>query len=299
MIDESGHEYPVNYAFYASYLYRWGLERAETYVKEFEKAVKSAKAAEEYNLRDSALFGRLLQFEIAWNGTVSAILSEGAFFSLAHILEADADLGCSLDLAQSGYFKHALQVLRSFLEDLFIQLVFCNRQEDFQKWEAGDYRIPRFRGKKGILKELVTDGLLTESLAAAAGTLYGDLNAAIHGAQKHLLYAGISEGRREGPIFNVERFERWCSYFSRCVDVGLRALHEHLRFWYDRKPPDTGFCSTCHRRDSFQYQQRRIAGRLLVRRTCTQCGTRLDFLPETDEKQGFYEVQIKRPNQQE
>ena len=162
MVDESGHERPVNYAFYANYLYRWGLERAETYVEEFEKAIKSVEAAKEYNLMDSALFGRLLQFEIAWNGTVSAILSEGAFFSLAHILEADADLRCSLDLAQGAYFRQALQVLRNFLEDLFIQLVFCNRQEDFEKWEAGDYRIPRFRGKKGILKELLADGLLHE-----------------------------------------------------------------------------------------------------------------------------------------
>ncbi len=152
MIDESGHDHPVNYAFYANYLYRWGLERAETYIQEFEKAIKSSEAAKEYDLRDSALFGRLLQFEIAWNGTVSAILSESAFFSLAHILESDADLQCSLDLAQGAYFRQALQVLRNFLEDLFIQLVFCNREEDFQQWEAGDYRTPRFRGKKGILK---------------------------------------------------------------------------------------------------------------------------------------------------
>jgi len=296
VVDESGSERAVNYAFYADYVYRWGLERAETYIEKFNTSIESADGSERYDLAESCPFGQMMQSEISWSGTVNAVLSEGAFFSLAHILEAEADLHCSLDLAQNSFFRQALLVLRCFLEDVFIQLFFCNKQEDFGKWKADDYRIPRFRGRKGLLEALLADGLLTEDLAAAAGTVYGELNAVIHGAQRELLYEGISEGRQLGPTFTVKRFERWCSLFSECVDIGLRALHEHLLFWESRKPSDSDFCSTCQRRESFKYEERRIAGRLLVQRTCTQCGAKLDFLDEADREQGFYEVRIRHRN---
>ncbi len=292
VVDESGTKRTVNYAFYAEELYKWGVERTAAYVAEFKTSAASYTHDEAYDLLRSAPFGKAMQAEIAWNGTVNAILSEGAFFSLAHILEADADLNCSLHLAQDAFYRQALLTLRCFLEDVFVQLFFCNKQEDFAKWKLDDFRTPHFRGRKGYLQDLVRLGLLTEAVAKRADSLYGKLNSTVHGAQRELLYEGISEGRGSGPSFTEERFERWCALFSDCVDVGLRALHEHLVWWDKRKPADSDICSTCHRRDLFQYDERHVAGRVIVKRTCTGCGTNLDFLSEEDPTQGFYEVSI-------
>lgn len=294
IVDESGVESPVNYSFYADYVYKWGQERAASYVEKFAASCKFADETKQYDIANSCAFGEMMQYEISWSGTVGAVLSEGAFFSLAHILESEAELQCSVELAQRAFFRQANLVLRCFLEDVFVQLLFCNKPDDFGRWKADDYRIPSFRGRKGILACLLADGVLSHDLADAAASVYGELNGTIHGAQRELLYEGVSEGRNVGPAFTVERFERWCCLFSLCTGIGLRALYEHLVLWEGKKPPDSEFCSTCHEKNSFNYEESRIAGKLIVRRTCKRCGTNLDFLQEAGSEEGFYEVRVEQ-----
>jgi hypothetical protein len=298
-IDSEGTKQAVNYAFYAEFLYSSGLERIREHVSRFESEIASDESASTYQFLRSAPFGKAMQYEAAWKGTVSAILSEGAFFSLAHILEAEADLDCSLKLAQSSFYRQALQSLRCFLEDVLVQLYFCNEPANFNKWKLDDFQVPRLRGRGGYLQKLVEKGLLSESLAKRAHSLYGDLNASVHGAERELLYEGIAKGRNIGPAFLEERFIRWCNCYSECIDVALRALHEHLAWWDENRLGDHVVCSTCHGSESFQYVERRVAGRLIVRRTCTQCGTNLDFLSDEDPTQGFYEVSVKRTDKPE
>lgn len=298
-IDNEGTKQTVNYAFYADFLYARGVERIKEHLSGFETGLASDKSDAAYQFLRSPPFGKAMQYEIAWKGTVSVILSEGAFFSLAHVLEAEADLDCSLQLAQSSYYRQAFQSLRCFLEDVLVQLYFCNESTNFDKWKLDDFRVPRLRGRNGYLRKLVERGLLSEGLAKTAHSLYGSLNASVHGAERELLYEGIAKGLHVGPTFLEERFIRWCDCYSECVDVALRALHEHLAWWDENKPGDNVVCSTCHGSNSFQYVDRRVAGRLVVRRTCTQCGTNLDFLSDENPTQGFYEVSVKRSDNPE
>jgi hypothetical protein len=217
-------------------------------------------------------FGLMAKYAVAWDGVVGEVLSESAFFSLAHVLEGESDLGCSVLLASKLYYRQALQVLRNFLEDVVLDLHFCDNPEDFMKWKQGNLRIPAFRGKSGMLKKLTDHGLLSQDLREAADNLYGDLNGSIHGAEHHLVNRGVFRGEWAGLIFTYERFVEWCNYFSRCVDLGIRVLRLTVNYWQQSRPSDRIQCDTCHGQD-FDALTQVIADRPMVSLTCRVCGS--------------------------
>ena len=78
-----------------------------------------------------AAIGGALKYAIAWHQLTGSILSESAFSSLPHILEAGLDLECSIDLAMDHYYKQASQILRGFLEGQVLDLVLAIDEQAF------------------------------------------------------------------------------------------------------------------------------------------------------------------------
>lgn len=54
-----------------------------------------------------AQFGQVAKYAIALKCCMHRLLEDAGFYSLAHVLEADSDLDCSLLLASNFYYKQA------------------------------------------------------------------------------------------------------------------------------------------------------------------------------------------------
>jgi hypothetical protein len=218
-------------------------------------------------------FGLMAKYAIGWEATLNVILSEGKFFSIEHILESSAELRCSTLLASNMYYKQALQVLRGFLEHHVVQLYFCDNEEAFEDWKNNEFRVPGFRGKSGMLNELVSKGMLSASLAAIASDLYGLLNGCIHSAEDRLIFQGIFEGGKSGGVmFKYPRFQQWCDLFARCADFGIRALKISVDQWETTAAEEIR-CSVCHNKDEFDVTlDERLGHHPSISFTCRRCG---------------------------
>jgi hypothetical protein len=166
------------YASYGQYLYEEGKKKFRALSKQFikyaRKALPAPAATQTLNIPnflEDATFGKAAKYVIAWEGCVSDILAESAFYSLAHILESDTEIQCSLLLASHLYYKQALQVLRNFIEELILPINFCENMQEFDQWKAGNFRTPPFRGRDGLIKKLVDKQILSNSSANAASNL--------------------------------------------------------------------------------------------------------------------------------
>jgi hypothetical protein len=202
-------------------------------------------------------FGKIAKYSIAWDGTDNAVLSEDAFFSLPHILEAGTDLEASILLSSRLFYRQALQMLRSYLESVFADLYFCVNQTEYEKWKKAEFKLPLFRVKNGLLQKLSNIGVLPSDLFLIASRLYGDLNGSIHGEERRLVNSGIFENKQAGKLFKLQRFNEWCEYFSLCVDLGIRVLRLSSNYWLGNYPKNKVICNVCHNEDirSFQLQR--------------------------------------------
>jgi len=246
MTSESGETFEVNYSSYGNHLFDHGIEEfaenCSDFYKNASKAIPVPATAEQVeevpNFREDDNFGLVAKYATAWDSVLSAILSESAFFSLAHVLETDTELNCSTLLASNLYYKQALQILRNFLEEVVVELYFCANPSAFENWKSGHFRMPPVRGRRGMLRELVAGELLPDELAKVADAIYNDLNGSIHGAENRLVHKGIFAGSSAGHLFKYERFAEWAHYFSACVDFGIQVLRLTVNHWAQSRPDD-------------------------------------------------------------
>lgn len=178
-------------------------------------------------------FGRMAKYAIALDAVTTAMLEDGAFFSVAHTLEALSELECSVLLASRLYYKHALQVLRGFLELSVLHLAFAKYPDRFQRWQRRDpsFRIPSLRGsaqERGLLEQLEIEGAIPPDLRQQAELLYGRLNGAIHSNEARLIHRGTDAKTWVGLQFKQDQYLDWCGYFAQVVTVGVRLLAHML-----------------------------------------------------------------------
>jgi hypothetical protein len=284
------------YSSHGEYLFRQGLERWQRKVVEFEEnATKATPApAEEKqtepipDFRNDPSFGLMAKFSIAWDGAEEAVLSESAFFSLAHVLEAGSDFEASVLLASNLYYKQALQMIRNYLEGMVLQLYFTNNLGDFEKWKAGAYKNPPLRGKNGLLNTLQNKGVLPLDLSKLASDLYDELNGSVHGAERRLVYAGVFEGKSAAGIFKYERFKEWCEYFAKCAYFGIHTLRISSNLWESRRPRGRIYCDVCHNENValFQIEKAELdEGSWSF--TCNRCGSERSYSAQWAKKLGY------------
>ena len=115
------------------------------------------------------------------------------------------------------------------------------------------------RGRDGLVKKLVNQRILSDSLGNVVLDLYGDLNSYVHGSENRLIHKGIHTGSREGLIFKLADFQTWCEYLSRSIDLGIRLLRinyvqwEHIKSlkWASLRSQGKVLCDTCHNEEDF------------------------------------------------
>lgn len=290
MVDGKGMVRPVNYASHADYLYETNIKRVAKEIVDFSKCLMARAESPNthtVDLQNHACFGLMGKHIVAWDATLDAILSEGAFFSLAHVLESEHDLESSILLAKGFFYKQALQVLRNYIEDIVLQLYFCDERTDFSKWQSGSFRIPRLRGKGGMLETLLARSRITREMYQIGSELYNDLNGAVHGAEKRLIHQGLFEGKHTGHTFNMEKLEEWCRYFSRCVDLGIRALQAHVEHWESVQSQDAIECPVCRTEGSFDAVRYTFAARAMVQLKCRRCGNTVSYLADSVAHLGY------------
>lgn len=219
----------------------------------------------------SGKLGRALKERIAWSGTVQSLLEESNFFSIAHILETEADLDASLALAGNGHYRQACQILRGFVESAALPLHFCIDLVAFEEWKVGRYRIPPLRGDRGLLQQLERLGVIDLNLKEKVSKHYAALNDYVHGAVHTLAWGGALTGREERGFRN-EHFARWGDLFSESVTLGIQLLRITIIEWSRRKPQDVMICATCHG-TTWRITERTIAGAEMISLVCTTCGS--------------------------
>lgn len=294
------------YASYGQHVYKEGKKEFRTWAKHFAQranAVSPAPGAatqmiEIPDFPKNSLFGKVAKYVIAWDGCFRDLLAESAFYSLAHLLEANTEIQCSLLLASHTYYKQALQVLRSYLEELILPINFCGNEQEFNQWKANNYRTPPLRGRDGIIRRLADRQILSSSLANVASTLYCDLNSYIHGSENRIIHKNIHTGSWNGLIFKYDDFCEWAEYLCQSIELGIRLLKtNYIQWdnilsskWKTLRTLGKILCSTCHNEDDFDistvsYENAEIltadgqwvkADEALVSQTyhCRQCGSK-------------------------
>lgn len=245
----------------------FGFETCAEYEKEireqaraFTKTLMEARHSSIYiDFYQDAQFGQVAKYAIALKCCIQSLLEDAGFYSLAHVLEAESDLECSLLLVSNFYYKQATLMLRNILEEVFLPIHFCDNVSDFDDWKANNYRTPNLRGKDGLIKRLLKKNIIHEPLATQTANLYGNLSAYVHGSQRTLIHQNIHLGEVHRVEFNQSIFSAWCKLFCEYVDVCVRLLKinydqwcaiRSLKFETLAKVGKT-LCHTCHNEDTF------------------------------------------------
>ena len=276
--------YGVNYRESSRRIFTSGQKKFRDWVKRFTtvagKATPAPAAVTQTikipDFSEDPKFGKVAKYIIAWDGVVEAVLSESAFFSIAHIMESDIDLECSLYLASQLYYKQALQVLRNFLEDLVLSIHFCDNPSNFLDWKKNNYRIPRLWGDNGILSKLVSKQILTKEVGEEISKLYGELNSSIHGSERRLIYRGIYSRKWMGQVFKYDNFSEWCDYLSRLVELGIRLLKVNITQW-EKLRGNKVLCDICHNDKDFTTERYELGGVWRTHYHCNRCGSNVEI----------------------
>lgn len=283
-----GHKETVNYADYGDYLYEHGVREFRSWAHRFtqsaEKSVASYKAlVKSVRLPDfyeHPSFGTTAKHIVAYDGIVHTALGSGNFFSIAHISESMDDLQCSLMLASKLYYKHALQVLRSFLEDLVLPVYFATNPEAYASWRENNYRSPSLRGPRGILIRLVRDDVLDDKLAGEVSELYGNLNSFTHGSERRLVNKGHYTRNWVGHAFTMDDFLEWCSYITTAVILAAQLLQINLAQWQEFRAQRMILCPICHNDGGFNTEEFTFGEELFTHYRCPSCGDDVTLSPD-------------------
>lgn len=264
---------------YPKTLFTNGRKRANRWARDFQREASRAiqvPAAAKVDpiplFKGDSAFGRAAKSLVAWESMVQSVLEESAFFSIGHVLETETDLECSFRLAACLYYKHALQVLRAFLEDAVLPIWFCEEPDDYVRWAQGSYRVPPMRGDKGLVEELVVRSVIPKALAVTFTRIYGELNAAIHAAESQLIHRGSDVGRYEGLVFKRQAFDTWSEALAEVVAVGGSLLAINIRQWGVRRSAYPLICDLCHNWKRFALRPTEFAGEAQFVATCAVCG---------------------------
>jgi hypothetical protein len=204
-------------------------------------------------------FGQVAKYALAFKCCIQSLLEDAGFYSLAHVLEADDDLNCSLLLASHFYYKQATFMLRNIVEETLLPIHFCDSISDFNAWRADSFRTPTLRGQDGLIKRLLKRNMIDEPLATRVSNLYRDLSSYVHGSQSTLIHRNVHLGESHHVEFQEDSFSAWCQLFCECIDVCIRLLKinfdqwktiRSLKFETLAKVGKT-FCNTCHNEDAF------------------------------------------------
>jgi len=221
----------------------------------------------------SSEYGLMAKYSVAWDGIVGEILSESAFVSIAHTLESESELNCSILLASNLYYKQAFQVLRGFVETLVLPLFFINNLSSFKQWKEDNFHTPPLRGKNGMLSKLLSDNQIPIDLATEISSIYGTLNGYIHSSESKLIHKGLFTCKWNGQVFQISDFNEWCISFAKVVNVGIKLSEITISSWLnDSAIYKDPFCSVCHNSENFLIDYEDFAGSQNILYHCNVCG---------------------------
>jgi hypothetical protein len=270
-----------NYSHYGSYLFDEGITAMTRLAKEFSEGSlhvhhqnREKIEKREHDFLKDPNFGRAAKALVGWRGIDSAILSESAFVSIYHILEAGSDLDCSVELAKMYYYKQACYCLRAFVENVTLPLYFSQNPGDFAEWKRDKFRAPQFRGKRGLLDQLVRQGLLTKKLRDIVADVYERLNAYVHSSVERMIHKGHDAGDWRGLSFKLDELEVWSSSLVACVETGIQIMKIQTDVWEKAVGDDPDMCTICHSHDHYTVKSKRFGSVPILEFTCKQCGHR-------------------------
>lgn len=275
-----GHKEAVCYRDYGDFLFQHGKREYRNWAYHFTQSAE--KSVEAYRGKSDSVtlpdfyqnpsFGETAKYLLAWDGIVGTALSSGAFFSIAHILESVDDLECSRKLASELYYKHASQVLRSFLEDLVLPVYFAENPSAYSDWKINNYRTPPLRRRNGILKGLKDRQLLDDRIVDEISELYGDLNSFIHGSENRLVNRGRYTRDWVGHAFNMDSYLTWTDHVKKAVATAMFLLRANLAQWEAFRINSRVVCLICHNVDDFDTEKFVFGGEEFSRYLCKSCG---------------------------
>lgn len=279
MIAPDGSRHESNYSDYGVYLFDGGVTEMQQLAEELSDASTEVyhqdPAKRETTPRDflhDLKFGRAAKALIAWKAVDSAVLSESAFVSIYHTLEAGSDLDCSVQLVKQHYYKQAGYCLRAFIENITLPLWFVAEPEAFAAWNKDDFRVPRFRGKDGLVRKLVTQHLITDELSKQTDSLYQRLNAYVHSTAGTMIHGGHVSGEWRGLSFKHDAFDEWCDLVAACVEAAIQMVKTQVDAWLTREGADPNLCVICHSISDYSVEENTFAGRTTYMLRCNRCG---------------------------
>ncbi len=287
--DGSRHE--SNYSSYGEHLFEEGVASVTQLAQELSTASTDVYhqnpkkiRKRKHNFAKDASFGQTAKAIIAWRAVDSAILSESAFVSIYHILEAGSDLDCSVSLAKTHYYKQAGYCLRAFVENVTLPLYFSQNPEHLALWKKEQFRVPRFRGKDGLLDRLSKQHLLSPELADEVAGIYAKLNAYVHSSIEKMIHKGHDTGEWRGLCFKLDEFQSWASLLAEAVQVGIRIMKIQTDVWLRTLRADPDMCTICHSHNNYTVRRKSFGVMPLLEFTCKQCGHKWNRSPEPSVK---------------
>ena len=178
-------------------------------------------------------------------------------------------------LASRLYYKHAIQVLRSFLEDLTLPIYFATKPDAYVRWRENDYHGPPLRGPKGVLAILVKSQTIESSLADQVSELYNNLNSFIHGNERRLVNKGQYTRTWIGHAFNIRDYLEWCEYVTAALTLGAHLLKANLDQWDAYMANRRILCPICHNENDFVTERFVLGGEEFTRYDCQSCGDKM------------------------
>jgi len=276
-----GTRHESNYSDYGWSLFEDGCTNMKALAEELSKVSmdvyhqnpKNIHRRKHNFLRD-AQFGRAAKSIVAWDGIDNAMLSESAFVSIYHTLEAGTDLDCSVKLLKSHYYKQAGYCLRAFIENATLPLYFSHNPDKYALWKKQGFNIPSFRRKNdGLLDQMVAQDIISTDLAKSAGTIYGKLNAFVHSSVSSMIHSGHDTGEWRGLCFKLDEVHNWCDLVAECVEVGIQLAKIQSDIWLKTLNSNPDICTICHSENNFEKKQVRSADKdPLFEFICKQCG---------------------------
>lgn len=204
------------------------------------------------------------------------VLEESRFFSLGLILDSLIELEASLLLSSSFYYKQAVHTLRNFLELIVAQFYFSSETSVYDDWRLKqDYKMPPFRGKKGMIKFLKNKGKISQSEEKSLEKLFGELSAYTHSKYEKLLHFDPKTKKCIPFDYNERYLLEWIDLAIECMNLGLLVLSKHTKDWENQLETSPDFlCPECHNNE-FDIEVEKYGNKKLYLHSCKKCGNQL------------------------
>lgn len=141
-------------------------------------------------------------------------------FELPYLIEAESDFLAACTLAGHAFWKQSMQLLRSSLEVAIAHAYFGLRGDDYGRLAAVPrFRMPTFKGRGGMLENLVQTRTIDGPFADECSRLYDELSKRVHSHIHHLsVAAGCDADAAE-----------WCDLCNRVGTAILQLILMLLR----------------------------------------------------------------------